>query len=178
MAYNNAGVLNLAAQYTKANTDTGVGTLTISGSDTVAVIPAAIRVEPADSAAICANTTHASCTKYKTVGDNFTLNAEAGYENGATWKKTSNFFTSQMSSLPVLQHRLLAPASGTLPSLTTTTLSFSGGTATTSISENDVGVYQYGVTDFVPYPDYQNESPKKMVPIAGVMQLAGLYRQN
>lgn len=166
LAYNNAGVLNLAAQYTKANTDTGVGTLTISGSDTVAVIPAAIRVEPADSAAICANTTHASCTKYKTVGDNFTLNAEAGYGNGATWKKTSNFFTNQMSSLPVLQHQLLAPASGTLPSLTTTTLSFSGGTATTSISENDVGVYQYGVTDFVPYPDYQNESPKKMVPIS------------
>ena len=166
LAYNNAGVLNLAAQYTKANTDTAVGTLTISGSDTFAVIPAAIRVEPADSAAICANTTHASCTKYKTVGDNFTLNAEAGYGNGATWKKTSNFFTNQMSSLPVLQHQLLAPASGTLPSLTTTTLSFSGGTATTSISENDVGVYQYGVTDFVPYPDYQNESPKKMVPIS------------
>ena len=172
LAYNNAGVLNLAAQYTKANTDTGIGTLTVSGSDTVAVIPAAIRVEPADSAAICSNATYASCTKYKTVGDNFTLNAEAGYGNGGVWKKTSNFFTSQMSSLPVLQHQLLAPASGTLPSLATATLSFSGGTATTSVSESDVGVYQYrvmasdGKTAFVPYPNYQNESPQKTVPLS------------
>lgn len=70
-----------------------------------------------------------------------------------------------MSSLPVLQHQLLAPASGTLPSLATATLSFSGGTATTSVSESDVGVYQYGVTDFVPYPNYQNESPQKTVPL-------------
>ncbi len=165
LAYNNAGVLNLAAQYTKANTDTGIGTLTVSGSDTVAVIPAVIRVKPADSAAICSNTTYASCTKYKTVGDNFTLNAEAGYGSDTAWKKTSNFFTNQMSSLPVLQHQLLAPASGTLPSLATATLSFSGGTATTSVSESDVGVYQYGVTDFVPYPNYQNESPQKTVPL-------------
>lgn len=168
LAYNNAGVLNIAAQYTKANTDTGIGTLTVFGSDTVAVLPAAIHVEPTDSAAICSNATYASCTKYKTVGDNFTLNAEAGYGNGAAWKKTSNFSTNQMSSLPVLQHQLVAPAppAGTLPALAQTALTFAGGTATVSISESDVGVYQYGVTDLVPYPNYQNESPKKMVPLS------------
>lgn len=167
LAYNDAGVLNITAQYTK--TDVAAGTLSLSGTDNVAILPAEILLTPEDVTALCNGSdemTYAGCNKYKIVGENFTVNAEAGFRSGNSWNKTSNFFTSQMSSLPVVQHQLLAPASGTLPALAATSLSFNSGSASVLLSERDVGVYQYGVTAFVPYSAYQNESPQKTVPLS------------
>ncbi|WP_038149201.1 DUF6701 domain-containing protein [Tolumonas lignilytica] len=173
LAYNDAGVLGITAQYTK--TDAAAGSLSISGSDNVAVLPAKILLTAADQTACSGNSdaTYANCAKYKTVGANFVLNAEAGYTSGGSWHKTANFTysASGMNILPEVQHQLMAPApppagTGVLPALASTSLTFSGGVASATLSESDVGVYEYGVSAFVPYAAYQNESPQLTVPLS------------
>lgn len=168
LAYNDAGVLGITAQTTIK--DTVAGTLSVSGSDNVAVLPAKILLTAAGQTACTgsSDTDYAGCAVYKTVGQPFTLSAKAGYLSGSTWNTTANFSTSHLaaSALPLVQHKLVAPSAGTLPALATTNLSFSAGTASASLSESDVGVYQYGVTDFVPYSAYQNESPQKTVALS------------
>ncbi len=167
LAYNDAGVLGITAQYKKS--DTTLGDLSFSGSDNVAVLPSQIQLTAAGLTA-CSGT-YADCTVYKTVGSPFTLSAQAGYLNGTSFVPTNNF-TLESSVKPFLQHQLVAPAppSGTLPALAQSTLTFAGGAATASISESDVGVYQYrimasdGITGFVPYPTYQDETTKLTVP--------------
>lgn len=164
LAYNDAGVLGITAQTTLSNS--AGETLSVSGSDNVAVLPAKILLSAADQTA-CTES-YADCAVYKTVGQSFILSAKAGYLSGSSWNTTANFSTSQLaaSALLLLQHQLVAPSTGTLPALASTSLSFTAGTASASLSESDVGVYQYGVTDFVPYSAYQNESPQKTVPLS------------
>lgn len=165
LSYNDAGVLGINAQYSK--TDTTAGTLNISGSDNVAVLPQQIQLTAVGQTA-CTGTSdaaYANCSKYKTVGESFTLSAQAGYPSGTSFVSTNNF-TPESSVKPLLQHKLVAPSLGTLPALAQTMLTFSGGKATASISESDVGIYQYGASDFVPYPSYQDEWPQKTVPLS------------
>ena len=165
LSYNDTGVLGINAQYSK--TDTTAGTLNISGSDNVAVLPQQIQLTAVGQTA-CTGTSdaaYANCSKYKTVGESFTLSAQAGYPSGTSFVSTNNF-TPESSVKPLLQHKLVAPSLGTLPALAQTMLTFSGGKATASISESDVGVYQYGASDFVPYPSYQDEWPQKTVPLS------------
>ena len=167
LAYNDAGVLGITAQTT---IDSAAGTLSISGSDSVAVLPAKILLT-AEGQTACnesSDTDYAGCAVYKTVGQPFTLSAKAGYLSGSFWNTTANFSTSHLaaSALPSVQHQLVAPSTGTLPALASTSLSFTAGTASASLNESDVGVYQYGVTDFVPYSAYQNESPQKTVALS------------
>ncbi|MDD2842876.1 MAG: hypothetical protein PHD18_10795, partial [Tolumonas sp.] len=168
LAYNDAGVLGITAQTTI--TDSAAGTLSVSGSDNVAALPAKILLNAAGQTACSgsSDTDYAGCAVYKIVGQTFTLSAKAGYLSGSAWNTTANFSTSQLtaSALPLLQHQLVAPSTGTLPVLASTSLSFTAGTASASLSESDVGVYQYGVTDFVPYSAYQNESPQKTVALS------------
>ncbi len=173
LAYQDAGVLGINASY--STTDTTAGTLSIAGSDTVAILPNKIQLTAVGQTA-CSGTSdedYSKCSAYKKAGETFTLSAQAGYLNadGTSFIPTNNF-TPESSVKPLLQHQLVAPAppSGTLPALAQTTLTFAGGAATASISESDVGVYQYrimasdGITGFVPYPTYQDETTKLTVP--------------
>ncbi len=164
LAYQDAGVLGITAQTTI--TDSAAGTLSVAGTDNVAVLPVKILLSAADQT-VCTGS-YADCAVYKTVGQPFTLSAKAGYLSGSFWNTTANFSTSHLaaSALPSVQHQLVAPSTGTLPALASTSLSFTAGTAFASLSESDVGVYQYGVTDFVPYSAYQNESPQKTVALS------------
>nr|WP_321272529.1 DUF6701 domain-containing protein [uncultured Tolumonas sp.] len=166
LAYQDAGVLGISASY--STTDTTAGTLSISGSDTVAVLPDQIQLT-ANGQPACKGTddkTYAACDAYKKVGATFTLSAQAGY--GTPLVLTNNFTPENTSVKPLLKHKLVAPsiaAGGTLPDLASIPVSVSAGIATIPVSENDVGFYQYGVTDFVPYPSYQDEATKLTVPI-------------
>jgi len=172
LAYNDAGVLGISAQYTK--TDTTAGTLSIAGSDNVAVLPPRIQLTAVGQTA-CSGTNdedYSKCSAYKKAGETFTLSAQAGYLNGTSWNTTTNFNTSHLAAnaLPVLQHQLLAPSAGTTPTLAITSLTFTNGSSAVLISEGDVGVYQYrvmasdGIKPFVPYPTYQDEPTQLTVP--------------
>jgi len=170
LAYNNAGVLGISAQYTK--TDATAGTLSIVGSDNVAVLPPQIQLTasgqtacsvPSDTLTSLYDQLYAACSKYKKAGETFTLSAQAGY--GTSFVPTNNFTPESTAVKPSIEHKLVAPSTGTLPSSwTNTALTFSAGIASSSVSEGDVGVYQYQVNPFVPYPTYQDEATQLKVP--------------
>ncbi len=182
LAYNDAGVLGITAQYKKS--DTTLGDLFISGSDNVAVLPQQIQLTadgqtacsvPPDTPTSLVDQLYAACSKYKKAGETFTLSAQAGYWDGTIWNTTPNFNTSYLAAnalpVPVLQHQLLAPSTGTTPLFSTPNLTFTNGASAALISENDVGVYQYRVMasdgkEFVPYPSYQTELPQLTVPLS------------
>lgn len=179
MTYNDAGVLGISAAYSTA--DTTAGTLNIAGSDHVAVLPDSIQLTAVGQTA-CKVTTdtattdekdkaYAACSKYKKAGETFTLSAQAGYFSGSTLKATNNFTPQSTVVKPILQHQLLAPSTGTLSSSwESTALDFLSGSASSVVSEGDVGVYQYrvmaydGKNGFVPYPSYQDEATPLTVP--------------
>ncbi len=163
LAYNDAGVLGISAQYTK--TDTTAGTLSISGSDNVAVLPPQIQLTAVGQTACSGSDdqTYAACSAYKKAGETFTLSAQAGY--GTSFVSTNNFTPESTAVKPSIEHKLLAPSTGTLSSSwTNSALTFSAGIASSSVSEGDVGVYKYQVNPFVPYPTYQDETTKLTVP--------------
>ena len=170
LAYNNAGVLGISAQYTK--TDATAGTLSIVGSDNVAVLPPQIQLTasgqtacsvPSDTLTSLYDQLYAACSKYKKAGETFTLSAQAGY--GTSFVPTNNFTPESTAVKPSIEHKLVAPSTGSLPSSwTNTALTFSAGIASSSVSEGDVGVYQYQVNPFVPYPTYQDEATQLKVP--------------
>lgn len=164
LGYNDAGVLNVTAA--TSVTDKTAGTLTVSGSDTVAVIPPYVHLSASDAPACTGSNDaeYAACKAYKKTGESFTITGQTGYYSGGSLIKTPNFATDQMQTQPTVIHSLLAPSTGKLPNLSTTpTMAFSAGTGSTALSEADVGVYAYGVSAFVPYPGYQDESPQKTV---------------
>lgn len=173
MTYNDAGVLGISAAYSK--TDASAGTLSIAGSDNVAVLPDNIKLT-AEGQTACnkvadtvttdnKNKAYAACDAYKKAGESFTLSAQAGYSSGSTLISTNNFTPQSTVAKPSLQHALLAPSTGTLSSAwSKTALTFASGTASSTVAEGDVGVYQYQVTPFVPYPAYQDEPTPLTVP--------------
>lgn len=164
LGYNDAGVLNIIAA--TSVTDKTAGTLSVSSSDTVAVIPPYVHLSVNDAPACTGSSdaTYAACKAYKKTGESFTVTGLAGYYSGSSLIKTPNFATDQMQTPPSVTHSLLAPSSGVLPSFSTTpTMTFSAGTGTVDLNEADVGVYSYSVGSFVPYPGYQDESPQKTV---------------
>jgi hypothetical protein len=173
MTYNDAGVLGISAAYSK--TDASAGTLNIAGSDNVAVLPDNIKLTAVGQTAcnkvadtVTAdnkNKAYAACNTYKKAGEAFTLSAQAGYLSGSTLISTNNFTPQSTVAKPSLQHALLAPSTGTLSSAwSNTALTFASGTASSTVAEGDVGVYQYQVTPFVPYPSYQDEATRLTVP--------------
>lgn len=165
-SYDDAGVLQMAANYQS-------NPISVAGSDTVAVIPERIKLS-AQNATSCqgaSDSDYANCSAYKKVDESFNLLAEAGFWRSGTWYKTANFSTSLMASLPSLQHQLLAPSQGVTPEFKNTqgntpTLSMTQGVGTIALTEKDVGVYRFGVADFIPYTSYQDESPQKTVPLS------------
>jgi len=169
LAYQDAGVLGINASY--STTDTTAGTLSIFGSDSVAVLPDRIQLTAVGQTA-CSGTNdddYSKCTVYKKAGETFTLSAQAGY--GSSFVSTNNFTPESTAVKPSIEHKLLAPSAGTLPSSwTNTALTFSAGTASSLVSESDVGIYQYrvmpsdGIKPFVPYPTYQDETTQLKVP--------------
>lgn len=175
LGYAEAGVLGITASYTATDTSKG-GTLSVTGSDQVAVLPSLIRVTALNQTACTGSSDalYAACAKYKAVGENFTVNATAGYWNGSTWVTTSNFAPETGVSTS-LTHELVAPSGGTLPAFAANTLNYVSGVATTSIAEKDVGVYRYGVPSFVPYPTYQDEASKLTVPLVWSDAVGRIY---
>lgn len=158
-SYKDAGVLGITASWIS-------GSLSLTGSDNVAVLPEKISLSASGNS--CSGSTQASylaCSKYKMVNESFTVTGTAGYTSAGSLVTTPNFGTSQLTSQPQLQHSLLAPSGGTTPSQGSATMSFSSGTGSSSYSIADVGVYALGVADFVPYPSYQDETTQLKVPV-------------
>lgn len=177
MNYSDAGVLAINAAYSK--TDATAGTLSLVGSDNVAVLPDNIKLTAVGQTAcktpLASATTdekdkaYAACSAYKKAGETFSLSAQAGYLSGSTLISTNNFTPQTTAIAPLLRHQLLAPSAGSLPSSwTNTALSFAAGSASSAVTEGDVGVYQYQVIPFVPYPSYQDETTKLTVPESSV----------
>ncbi|WP_320151561.1 polymer-forming cytoskeletal protein [uncultured Tolumonas sp.] len=177
MTYNDAGILGINAAYSK--TDASAGTLNITGSDNVAVLPDNIKLTAVGQTACDKvddtlttdnkNKAYAACNAYKKAGESFTLSAQAGYLSGSTLISTNNFTPQSTVAKPSLQHNLLAPSTGTLSSgWSNTALTLASGIASSMVIEGDVGVYQYRVTPFVPYPSYQDEPTPLTVPESSV----------
>lgn len=159
-SYRDAGVLGISASWSS-------GSLSLTGSDNVAVLPEKISLSASGNS--CSGSTQASylaCSKYKMVNESFTLNGTAGYTNSGSLVKTANFSTSHLTSQPQIQHSLLAPSDGIAPSQGSLTMSFASGSGSASYSLADVGVYALGIADFVPYPAYQDETTQLKVPVS------------
>ena len=159
-SYKDAGVLGITANWSS-------GSLSLTGSDNVAVLPEKISLSASGNS--CSGSTQASylaCSKYKMVNESFTVNGTAGYTNSGSLVKTANFSTSHLASQPQIQHSLLAPSGGIAPRQGSLTMSFASGLGSATYSLADVGVYALGIADFVPYPAYQDETTQLKVPVS------------
>ena len=159
-SYKDAGVLGITANWSS-------GSLSLTGSDNVAVLPEKISLSASGNS--CSGSTQASylaCSKYKMVNESFTVNGTAGYTNSGSLVKTANFSTAHLASQPQIQHSLLAPSDGIAPSQGSLTMSFASGLGSATYSLADVGVYALGIADFVPYPAYQDETTQLKVPVS------------
>ncbi|MDM5090813.1 hypothetical protein OB947_18220 [Aeromonas bestiarum] len=152
LQYPDAGVLRLDATFLKNDV---TGTLKLTGSDTVAVIPKAIALQ-AQGQSGCSGSndnTYAACPVYRKAGETFTLQARALNEQD---QLTPGFATSNKT----LSWSLLAPASGDAGVFSPTAITLANGMATVTANWSEVGVIRLGVSNFVPYPSYQDESPQ------------------
>ncbi|WDL82954.1 hypothetical protein IU367_01655 [Aeromonas bestiarum] len=150
--YPDAGVLRLDATFQKSD---ATGTLRLTGSDTFAVIPKAIALQ-AQGQSGCSgssDSTFAVCPVYRKAGETFTLQARALNEQD---QLTPGFATSNK----MLSWSLLAPASGDAGVFSPTAITLANGMATVTANWSEVGVIRLGVSNFVPYPSYQDESPQ------------------
>ncbi|WP_182963035.1 DUF6701 domain-containing protein [Aeromonas veronii] len=151
--YPDAGVLRLDATFQKNDV---TGTLKLTGSDTVAVIPKAIALQ-AQGQSGCSGSndnTYAACPVYRKAGESFTLQARALNEQD---QLTPGFATSNKA----ISWALLAPAAGGTGTFSPTAISLANGVANNVVANwSEVGVIQLGVSNFVPYPAYQDESPQ------------------
>lgn len=158
LKYPDAGVLRLDATFQKSD---ATGTLTLTGSDTVAVLPSAILLRGQDQPA-CSGSDDASymgnCGVYRKAGETYTLLAQAINRQGVT---TAGFGAT---NLP-LQWATLAPSSGVSGTPSPTSLSVANGMSLTAAQWDEVGVLKAGVSNFIPYPGYQTESPQLEVPL-------------
>ncbi|MFQ2921015.1 DUF6701 domain-containing protein [Aeromonas allosaccharophila] len=153
LQYPDAGVLRLDATFQKNDV---TGTLKLTGSDTVAVIPKAIALQ-AQGQSGCSGSndnTYAACPVYRKAGESFTLQARALNEQD---QLTPGFATSNKA----ISWALLAPAAGGTGTFSPTAISLANGVANNVVANwSEVGVIQLGVSNFVPYPAYQDESPQ------------------
>lgn len=151
LQYPDAGVLRLDATFQKNDV---TGTLKLTGSDTVAVIPKAIALQ-AQGQSGCSGSndnTYAACPVYRKAGESFTLQARALNEQG---QLTPGFATSNKA----ISWALLAPAAGGTGTFSPTAITLASGVANVTANWSEVGVIRLGVSNFVPYPAYQDESP-------------------
>lgn len=149
--YPDAGVLRLDATFQKSD---ATGTLKLTGNDTVAVIPKAITLQ-AQGQSVCSgnnDSTYAACPFYRKAGESFTLQASAVNTQD---QLTPGFATSNKA----LSWALLAPAAGGTGTFSPTAITLASGIANVTANWSEVGVIQLGVSNFVPYPAYQDESP-------------------
>jgi hypothetical protein len=153
LQYPDAGVLRLDATFQKNDV---TGTLKLTGSDTVAVIPKAIALQ-AQGQGVCSgnsDSTYAACPVYRKAGESFTLQASAVNIQD---QLTPGFATSSKT----LSWALRAPAAGAAGAFSPTAISLANGVANNVVANwSEVGVIQLGVSNFVPYPAYQDESPQ------------------
>ncbi|WP_279498971.1 DUF6701 domain-containing protein [Aeromonas veronii] len=152
LQYPDAGVLRLDTTFLKNDV---TGTLKLTGSDTVAVIPKAISLQ-AQGQSVCSgnnDSTYATCPIYRKAGEPFTLQASAVNTQD---QLTPGFTTSNKT----LSWALLAPTTGVSGAFSPTTITLASGIANVTANWSEVGVIQLGVSNFVPYPTYQDESPQ------------------
>lgn len=150
--YPDAGVLRLDATFQKNDV---TGTLKLTGSDTVAVIPKAIALQ-AQGQSGCSGSndnTYAACPVYRKAGESFTLQARALNEQD---QLTPGFATSNKA----ISWALLAPAAGGTGTFSPTAITLASGVANVTANWSEVGVIRLGVSNFVPYPAYQDELPQ------------------
>ncbi|MFQ1925594.1 DUF6701 domain-containing protein [Aeromonas veronii] len=150
--YPDAGVLRLDATFQKNDV---TGTLKLTGSDTVAVIPKAIALQ-AQGQSGCSGSndnTYAACPVYRKAGESFTLQARALNEQD---QLTPGFATSNKA----VSWALLAPAAGGTGAFSPTAITLASGEANVTANWSEVGVIRLGVSNFVPYPAYQDELPQ------------------
>ncbi|MFM5811563.1 DUF6701 domain-containing protein [Aeromonas veronii] len=150
--YPDAGVLRLDATFQKNDV---TGTLKLTGSDTVAVIPKAIALQ-AQGQSGCSGSndnTYAACPVYRKAGESFTLQARALNEQD---QLTPGFATSNKA----ISWALLAPAAGGTGAFSPTAITLASGVANVTANWSEVGVIRLGVSNFVPYPAYQDELPQ------------------
>ncbi|MGY3853502.1 DUF6701 domain-containing protein [Aeromonas aquatilis] len=156
--YPDAGVLRLDATFQKSD---ATGTLKLTGSDTFAVLPSAILLSGQNQPA-CSGTDDASyiknCGVYRKAGETYNLLAQAINRQGVT---TPGFGAT---NLP-LQWATLAPFAGANGMPSPTSFSIADGASSTIAQWDEVGVLKAGVSNFVPYPAYQDESPRLEVPL-------------
>lgn len=161
--YNDAGAISLSLSYTSPSATV------ITGSDITAVLPEKIQLSSSEAIATCTGSSdsqYASCSVFKTTGQAFTLNAVAGFTQSGTFVTTPNFKTGHLTTAPDVLPQLVAPVAGSTGGELPTSLTMLQGTDTTTRVMNEVGVYRFGVADFIAYPTYQDESPKINVPVA------------
>ncbi|WP_461605553.1 DUF6701 domain-containing protein [Aeromonas allosaccharophila] len=151
--YQDAGVLQLDATFQKSD---ATGTLKLTGSDTFAVLPSAILLSGQNQPA-CSGTDDASymnnCGVYRKAGETYTLLAQAINRQDVT---TPGFGATNLH----LQWETLAPFAGANGIPSPTSLSIADGVSSAIAQWDEVGVLKAGVSNFVPYPGYQDESPK------------------
>ncbi|MBM0492321.1 hypothetical protein GNZ06_16205 [Aeromonas jandaei] len=157
MQYPDAGVLRLDASVPRSD---GTGVLNLKGSDTVAVLPKAIVLQ-GEGQPVCSGSDdagYANCPVYRKAGENFVLLAQAVNSlNGST----PGFAAKGLS----LDWQLLAPEGGATGGLSPLNLSMAAGSGRLDTSWSEVGVFKAGVSNFVPYPAYQDEIPQLEVPL-------------
>ncbi|MGU5548867.1 DUF6701 domain-containing protein [Aeromonas hydrophila] len=153
LQYPDAGVLRLDATFLRNDV---TGTLKLTGSDTVAVIPKAIALQ-AQGQSGCSGSndnTYAACPVYRKAGESFTLQARALNEQD---QLTPGFAASNKA----ISWALLAPAAGGTGTFSPTAISLANGVANNVVANwSEVGVIHLGVSNFVPYPAYQDELPQ------------------
>lgn len=155
--YPDAGVLRLDASVQRSN---GTGTLNLKGSDTVAALPRAIVLQ-GEGQSVCSGSddvSYAQCPVYRKAGEGFNLLARALNSLDAA---TPGFAAQGLT----VDWQLLAPVNGERGQLSPVTLSMAAGSGRMATSWSEVGVLRAGVTNFVPYPGYQDESPQLQVPL-------------
>ncbi|WP_421217449.1 DUF6701 domain-containing protein [Aeromonas enteropelogenes] len=157
LKYPDAGVLRLDATFQKSDT---TGTLTLTGSDTVAVIPSAIVLQGEGQSACDGSddAKFAECSVYKKAGEEYDLLSRAVNRQG---ELTPGFAASNLT----LEWGVVAPQAGQRGVLTPASITLSAGQGRTPASWSEVGVLQAGVSNFIPYPGYQTESPQMEVPL-------------
>lgn len=157
LKYPDAGVLRLDATFQKSDT---TGTLTLTGSDTVAVIPNAIVLQGEGQSACDGSddAKFAECSVYKKAGEEYDLLSRAVNRQG---ELTPGFAASNLT----LEWGVVAPQAGQRGVLTPASITLSAGQGRTPASWSEVGVLQAGVSNFIPYPGYQTESPQLEVPL-------------
>lgn len=148
--YADAGQISLNAEYDGSATTSDRG-LTMTGSSTFVVVPYKLCVDSPDSSWNCSATSTAAaanCGIFTTAGSAFNLRVTGkAYSSGITdacaMPTTPNY---QQSSIP-LASAVYAPSGGASGNLSASSISItSGGTATVSTTESEVGVFALSAT--------------------------------